>query len=112
MPPQLNILIAGAGIAGLCTAIALVRQGHKITILESAHELSPTGTGIHLPPNATLLLKEWGVLDQLAEKAVVPKGFMFRRYWDSRVLASAEGGGAGGGKGGGLGTPYVLILCL
>lgn len=84
---QLHIVVCGAGIAGLCTGIALAQLGHHITILESAHELSPMGTGIHLPPNATMLLKHWGVLDQLADKAVVPKGFNFRRYADSTLLA-------------------------
>lgn len=87
MSGSMTIIICGAGIAGLCAAIALAKQGHKIIILERASELSPTGAGIHLPPNATLLLKQWGILDKLESKAVVPSGFVFRRYADSAVLA-------------------------
>lgn len=96
MSPNLQIIVCGAGIAGLCTGIALARLGHRVFILERAHELSPVGAGIHLPPNATLLLKEWDVLDRLADKAVVPKGFNFRRYADSTVLAQVGGDGASG----------------
>lgn len=91
MALKLDIVVCGAGIAGLCAGISLARLGHSIVILESAHELSPVGAGIHLPPNATLLLKEWGVLEQLADSAVVPQGFNFRRYADSTVLARAGG---------------------
>ncbi|KAJ8115548.1 hypothetical protein OPT61_g2835 [Boeremia exigua] len=87
MSGTFKIIICGAGIAGLCAGIALGRQGHQIIILERAQALSPVGAGIHLPPNATLLLEEWGILEKLQGKAVVPAGFTFRRYRDSFVLA-------------------------
>lgn len=87
MSSKFKIIICGAGIAGLCAGIALGRQGHDIVILERAQALSPAGAGIHIPPNATLLLEEWGLLEKLREKAVVPAGFVFRRYRDSFVLA-------------------------
>ena len=89
MPSDLKIVICGAGIAGLCTGIALARLGHHTIVLERAHDLSPVGAGIHLPPNATLLLKEWNLRDKLADKAVVPAGFIFRRYEDNSVLAQS-----------------------
>lgn len=85
----MKIIVCGAGIAGLCTGIALAKLGHEVVILERASELSPTGAGIHLPPNATLLLKQWGLLDRLISKAVAPAGFVFRRYADSSVLAKS-----------------------
>lgn len=87
MSSKLTVIVCGAGIAGLCAGIALATQGHKVVILERASALSPTGAGIHLPPNATLLLKQWDILDKLESKAVVPSGFVFRRYEDSSVLA-------------------------
>lgn len=89
MPDRLQIIVCGAGIAGLCTGIALARLGHQVIILERALELSPAGAGIHLPPNATLLLKKWGILERLVSKAVAPAGFVFRRYADSSVLAKS-----------------------
>ena len=90
MPSKFKIVICGAGIAGLCAGIALGKQGHDIIILERADALSPAGAGIHIPPNATLLLKEWGLLERLQEKAVVPAGFVFRRYADSSILARSK----------------------
>ena len=33
MPEQLNILIVGAGIAGLTAATALKQAGHKVTVI-------------------------------------------------------------------------------
>lgn len=36
---KLNILVVGAGLGGLATAIALRRTGHQVTVFEQAHEL-------------------------------------------------------------------------
>ena len=46
---KLNILVVGAGIGGLATAVSLARRGHKITVFEQAPELAEVlGTAIHL----------------------------------------------------------------
>lgn len=33
---DLNVIIVGAGIGGLQSALALANDGHKVTVLESA----------------------------------------------------------------------------
>ena len=37
--PDLPVLVAGGGIGGLAAALALVRQGFAVTVLEQAPEL-------------------------------------------------------------------------
>ncbi len=41
-----KVLIAGAGIGGLSAAIALVRQGLDVTVLEGKPELNEFGASI------------------------------------------------------------------
>ena len=89
MSQPFRIIICGAGIAGLSAGIGLARLGHEIVILESAHKLSPAGVGIHVPPNATLVLDRWGFLEKFSRVAITPAGFKFRRYADGSVLAQS-----------------------
>lgn len=86
-PIKLNILVIGAGLGGLATAIALSRHGHTVTILESAPVLGEVGAGIQIPPNSMRLLLEWGLGPFLEGKAVEPDGMKFRRWQDGRPIA-------------------------
>ncbi|KAF3346965.1 Esterase [Verticillium dahliae VDG2] len=87
-----RIIIVGAGIAGLCAAIGLAQQGHDVTILESAKELTPIGVGIHIPPNAALVLKHFGILERMTDDAIHPTKFVFRRWNDNKVIATVQAG--------------------
>jgi hypothetical protein len=40
----LNIIISGAGLGGLATAIALARRGHHVTAFEQVEKLSEVST--------------------------------------------------------------------
>lgn len=57
----LKILIAGAGIGGLCAAIALRQQGHHVEIFEQSRMAQETGAAIHIAPNCNGLLKRLGM---------------------------------------------------
>lgn len=81
-----KVVICGAGIAGLCAGIGLAKQGNSVTILESAQELAAVGIGIHLPPNATLVLRHFGLLEKFSEDAIHPTSFVFRRWADGSVI--------------------------
>lgn len=57
----LCILIAGSGIGGLATAIALRQQGHYVDIFEQSKLSQETGAAMNLTPNCTGLLARLGV---------------------------------------------------
>lgn len=63
---QQQILVIGAGIAGLATAVALQRRGHGVTILESRSDTT-TGAGISIWPNALAALDQIGLGDAVRE---------------------------------------------
>ncbi len=60
-----HIVIAGGGIGGLTTAIALSRKGFRVTVLEKASELRPVGAGIVLAVNALAVFRRIGIADEL-----------------------------------------------
>lgn len=66
---SLDIIVVGAGIAGLTTGLALARSGHRITILESVPSLGEVGAGIQIAPNASRILHGLGVLEEVMEHA-------------------------------------------
>ncbi|KAK8078879.1 hypothetical protein PG994_002686 [Apiospora phragmitis] len=63
-----RIIIAGGGIAGLATAIALRAPNRQITVLERSRMLGEVGALISLQPNATKIVSKWGI-DKFLEQA-------------------------------------------
>ncbi|MGB2202943.1 MAG: FAD-dependent monooxygenase, partial [Pseudooceanicola atlanticus] len=63
------ILIAGAGIGGLCAALALLRAGQDVRVLEQAPELGEVGAGLTVQPSATRAVDFLGLGDDLREVA-------------------------------------------
>ncbi len=57
----MKIIIIGAGIGGLCTAIALQSIGIEVEIYEKAPQWKHIGAGIALAPNALKALKYIGI---------------------------------------------------
>jgi salicylate hydroxylase len=68
-----NVIIAGAGIGGLTAALTLARAGLRATMFEQAPQLEEAGAGIQLTPNATRVLFQLGLADELARTAVEPE---------------------------------------
>lgn len=55
----------GAGTAGAAAAIALARQGHRVTLYEAVPEPEPVGAGITVQPTGMGALARLGLLDQV-----------------------------------------------
>jgi len=71
-----DVIVAGAGIAGLTTAIALARAGMRATVLEQTPKLEEAGAGIQLSPNATNVLIQLGLGDRLRPLVMTPEAMM------------------------------------
>src|SRR5262245_3439835 len=74
----MKVLIAGAGVAGLVSAVALARQGlNDLTIVERASAVAAQGgTGIAIPPNGTRALAAVG----LPVERLIACGRRLRQY--------------------------------
>lgn len=66
----MRVLIAGAGIAGLTTALALHAVGIEVQVVDPATELRPLGVGINLLPHAVRELTELGLGPALAATGI------------------------------------------
>jgi 5-methylphenazine-1-carboxylate 1-monooxygenase len=64
------VLIIGAGIAGLTTALSLHQVGIEARVFESVENIEPLGVGINILPHAVRELTELGLADQLAATAI------------------------------------------
>ncbi|MBU2408351.1 MAG: FAD-dependent monooxygenase, partial [Gammaproteobacteria bacterium] len=73
-----DILIAGGGIAGLASALALSQRGHRVELLEQAPAFGEVGAGIQLGPNVTRRLGSLGVWDALERVAATPDALVVR----------------------------------
>ncbi|MDT5014264.1 MAG: hypothetical protein QOD39_424 [Mycobacterium sp.] len=61
-----QILVIGAGICGLATAVALQRRGQDVTVVEERADTS-SGAGISIWPNALAALDEIGLGDAVRD---------------------------------------------
>ena len=61
----MKLLIAGAGIGGLTTALAALRMGLEVEVYEQASELKEVGAGLQLSANGTRIFYALGVGDEL-----------------------------------------------
>lgn len=72
-PRSRQILIAGAGIAGLTAAIAFAARGFSVQVFEKAPRIEEVGAGLQLSPNATRILDRLGVLELVMPAAARPE---------------------------------------
>jgi 2-polyprenyl-6-methoxyphenol hydroxylase-like FAD-dependent oxidoreductase len=63
---EAEVLIVGAGIAGLSAAIALDRVGVSVKVIERATAMTQAGTALSLWPNALAALEHVGLGDPVA----------------------------------------------
>ena len=101
-----NILVSGGGLGGLSCAVALAERGFEVTVLEKAAEFTEIGYGIQLGPNATRILKRFGLWETVAPTAVFPEAMVFLDAIDAKEWARVNFNEAFAAR---FKHPYVVI---
>ena len=102
----MHVLIIGAGIGGLTTALCCVHQGFDVTVLEQADALGEVGAGIQIPPNAMKVFEALGIVDLIARDAFEPEAIECRMGETGLTLFNVALGEAARQRWGG---PYLHI---
>lgn len=91
----MRIMIIGAGIGGLTTALSLHAAGLDCEVVDAAGALRPLGVGINLQPHAVRELTELGLGDALAATGVETTFMTFTDRFGGEILALPRGRSAG-----------------
>ena len=73
-----RIVVAGAGIGGTATALALQKAGIEVVVVEQAGAMREIGAGLQISANAVKALRYWGIEDQVADVAVAAESIVYR----------------------------------
>ncbi|MEI5583806.1 MULTISPECIES: flavin-dependent oxidoreductase [unclassified Agromyces] len=88
----MRIVIAGAGIGGLATALSLEAAGFRdIRIFERADRIRGLGVGINLLPHAVRELTELGLADQVAALGVAPSTLSYHNRHGQSIWSEPRG---------------------
>jgi 2-polyprenyl-6-methoxyphenol hydroxylase-like FAD-dependent oxidoreductase len=89
------VLIIGAGIAGLTTALSLHQIGIESRVFESVETIEPLGVGINTLPHAVRELTELGLADRLAETAIATAELAYYSKHGKLIWTEPRGRAAG-----------------
>jgi 3-hydroxybenzoate 6-monooxygenase len=103
---ELPVIVAGGGIGGLAAALALVRRGLEVTVLEQAPEIGEIGAGIQLGPNAFHAFDALGVGERARGRAVYTDCMVMHDAVDETLVGRIETGEAFRQR---FGNPYAVI---
>lgn len=82
-----HIIIIGAGIGGMTTALCLRRFGIKASLYERSSQVTTAGAGIQLSPNAHRVLSYIGLTDKIAAVSRRCKGVKIFDYKSDSQMA-------------------------
>ncbi len=85
-----QVIIAGGGIGGAATALALARQGAAVTLFERATEFGEVGAGLQIGPHGARILQSWGLLEQVLADGFQPKNIVFRDAVTAETLTKVD----------------------
>lgn len=101
-----SVIVAGAGIGGIATALSLSRLGLSVTVLEQSATLGEIGAGLQLAPNAFAALDALGVGAAVRERAVFTERLVMMDAVDCSEVGAFEVGEPFRQR---FGNPYAVI---
>lgn len=104
-PASRTVVVAGAGIGGLTTAIALAARRFRVVVLEKAPQLDEAGAGIQLSPNASGVLIRLGLEKHLIDRVVTPDNIRVVAARSGRQIVRIPLGGSARTR---YGAPYWI----
>ncbi len=106
MASSRTILIAGGGIAGLVSALALAKNGFRAVVFDQSPRLEPIGAGIQLSPNAMHVLLGLGLGDALKPRGVCPEDIRIRKATSGSEIVRVPLGAYAQQR---YGAPYWMV---
>jgi 3-hydroxybenzoate 6-monooxygenase len=103
---SLPVLVAGGGIGGVAAALALVRRGFAVKVLEQSPQLGEIGAGIQFGPNAFAALDALGIGDKARSRAVYTDEMVMHDALDETLVGRIPTGEAFRRR---FGNPYAVI---
>ncbi|MFZ9395785.1 MAG: FAD-dependent monooxygenase [Erythrobacter sp.] len=91
----MRVLVIGAGLGGLVTAIALRRHGFDVEVHEAARQIEQTGAGLTLGLGAQHVFRALGVQHAVARSACPAGALPFLHYRTGGLLLGAHDHGDG-----------------
>lgn len=85
-----HVLVAGGGIGGIAAALALVRRGFSVKVLEQAPQLGEIGAGIQLGPNGFAAFDALGIGEIARARAVYTDEMVMHDALDEKLVASRQ----------------------
>ena len=90
-----TVLIVGAGIGGLTTALALHRIGVDVQVYEAVREVKALGVGINVQPHAIAILHELGLAHALEETGIQTSELRYLNTFGQLIWQEPRGLAAG-----------------
>ncbi|HSI57875.1 MAG TPA: 3-hydroxybenzoate 6-monooxygenase [Ideonella sp.] len=101
-----QVLVAGGGIGGIAAALALVRRGFSVKVLEQAAQLGEIGAGIQIGPNGFAAFDALGIGEIARAKAVYTDEMVMHDALDETLVGRIPTGEAFRER---FGNPYAVI---